>query len=191
MKAIAVFGFFLFIFSTSWSQRSASGLRDKAVQKSIQGVFDKYDSLIFVDKANYRYDDMLVKGFAFRGKKVYFIKITFEKVDTEPYTISILDTEKHKIKGKIVQNLLQKTQFRALKTWDNDSLSIKSKPGTAQITFADGSIYSLLIINNNSNEIILKQCTAPINYQKMYATRERAAFIQLFQFLYKKVEAYY
>lgn len=191
MRALVILTAFMFVFSTSWTQLTSVMLRQVPFQKDIQKEFRKYDSLIFVDKANFRYDDMLIKGFGFKGHKVYWIQMTFEKVElVEIYTARLIDTEKHRIKGKITQNLLSQIGIGSVRTIKDKELAEKSAPGTAPIIFADGSTYSILLIDNVQNKIFLKQCDSPINYQKLYATQSRAEFIRIFQSLIIKLNAY-
>jgi hypothetical protein len=186
MKAIFFFIFSSLICQISWAQRTVPGLKDKQVQLELLKQTSKLDSLVFADKANYRYDDMILNGFGFKKKKVYSMKLLFEKVDVEPYTIRLVDVKKKKCKDKAQINMLKKLEIGKIRTISTDSLQIKAKLGDDVINLADGSSYTLLFIDQKRDTVYLKQCNSPVNYQKQYATKDRAFFITLFDALQKK-----
>jgi len=190
MKVLLTFFTLFGLTSASFAQRSAAGLRDLAFQKEIQTYFSKFDSLILADKANERMDDLCLKGFGFCRNKVYYISIQLSQTDTEPYTVHIAAVSKHKLKGTIVPHLLEKMNFSSMNTWNSDSLQAKAKPGEQAYTFTGGSSYSLLFIDNVKAQSTLKQSQSPLNYQKMYATKDRADFINVFDSLTCLIEAY-
>lgn len=186
MKAIIFFIFSGLICQVSWSQRTTSGLKDIPVQLEILNQTSKFDSLVFADKANYRSDDMILNGFAFKKRKVYTMELLFENVEVQPYTIRLVCVKKKKLKNKSDITMIRELEVGKIRCLNDDSLQIKAKPGDYAIEFADGSIYSLLFIDQKAGKVFLKQADSPVNYQKQYATYDRALFIKLFDALEKK-----
>jgi|GEM_PF-5060782 len=186
MKALIFFIFSSLICQVSWSQRTVSGLKDLPVQLEILNQTSKFDSLVFADKANYRSDDMVLNGYAFKKKSVYSVELLFENVDVQPYTVRLVSIKKKKLKNKSEINSVRELGIGRIRNLDIDSLQIKAKPGDYIVEFADGSIYTLLFIDQKASKVFLKQADSPVNYQKQYPTSDRALFIQLFDVLMKK-----
>jgi hypothetical protein len=172
------------------AQSTSASLSESHLQNQLQTSFAKMDSVVLIEKSALRFDDLLVKGFAYKAGKVYFVSVQFQKDSKGNFDDKNFAISSHRLKGKIVLNILHSQMLGKINQWNEDSLQAKVQPEDAGYSFSGTSVYSLLLIDNVHGNISLKQSDSPYIHQKSYATTDRAAFIQLFELLYLLAASY-
>lgn len=189
MKKTLPFFALFFLASSAWSQRTAAGLKDSSAQVAILKATKKYDSLLLIDCANFRSDDMQIKGLAYKRKSIYVVTMLFEQTEKAPYTILYAGTRKEKLVDDRLEEA-KKVNYNAdvICAMNADSLAIKSKPGGYVVNMADGSIFSVVSITKKPHQLCLQQADQPFDYQKIYPTTDRTEFNRIYKDMFKCTE---
>lgn len=171
--------------TTAYGQRIPYGLQIEKVQKEINEKTKQFDSLVFVDKANFWNDDQTINGFGFIDNKVKKVKIYFLKDTASFYDIKIQKVKTETIKNKNKADFIKNYDYYRVENFHNDSLNVKSRTNiVADIT--DQPTWTILIIKKK--EFILKQSYAPEFYREKAPTLERKEFMEIMKTLNEKTK---
>ncbi|NNF01793.1 MAG: hypothetical protein HKN22_03845 [Bacteroidia bacterium] len=164
---------------SSSAQRISDALINKDFQQQIIDATSKYDSLIMVDISNNNTKDKKIGGLVFMDGTMSQIVMVFHGDTAAAEDLAIFRSKRVKIKEEKINNEIMNATMAKVKSWNEDSLSIKGLPGKSYPYTSNPDKWTIIAIDQRTKSAYVKQSANPELYQKNYPTNDRQAFINM------------